>query len=352
MVKITKRGWLTLSLLFSFAVIAVIIVTTFNAETIASLLAINVFFLVLAVICRLIALVLWGVRISVMSRSLGHRVGLLYCINMVLASLLAGTITPGQAGGEPVRVHQLFRAGVSVGDASAVVIMERVLDGIVLTIMGLVIIVATGSLWRTFGPALLVLIIIAWVFMISFLAIPIIALKYPDKAKKGLMRLIPWIINKCRFAGLSTEKTISSIDKEIDNFFSGLSHFRGPARWGLYAGGLATGAFWITEFLVASIILMGLGLDPFFLTSFFFQIVIAIVMMIPLTPGSSGVTEISTSSLYALIIPSGLIGIFVLLWRSITFYLNILLGAVAGVVIYRREMSVNHGEEALGDGQD
>jgi uncharacterized protein (TIRG00374 family) len=70
--------------------------------------------------------------------------------------------------------------------------------------------------------------------------------------------------------------------------------------------------------------------------------------MIPLTPGASGVTELSTSSLYALIIPSGMIGIFVILWRFVTFYLNIILGAVAGLAIFKRELRYKEKEDADG----
>ncbi len=33
-----------------------------------------------------------------------------------------------------------------------------------------------------------------------------------------------------------------------------------------------------------------------------------------------------------------MIGIFVLLWRFITFYLNIILGAIAGLAIFKREI--------------
>jgi hypothetical protein len=124
-----------------------------------------------------------------------------------------------------------------------------------------------------------------------------------------------------------------------------MARFTGTARSGLMTGGIVTLLFWITEFLVASVIMMGLGLGPAIIESFFFQILIAIINMIPLTPGSSGVVELSTSSLYALLIPSGMIGIFVLLWRFVTFYLNIVLGAFAGVVIFKREIKYRKSDD-------
>ena len=343
--KLSTRGWFALTLLFSLSVIIIIFATTFNQETIGYILSFNLVFLGLAILFRFIALVLWGVRIQLMSGSLGYRVHLPYCVNMVLAGLLAGTITPGQVGNDPVRVHELYRAGVRIGDATAVVIMERILDGIILTVMGLLIMtMMTQYFLSTFSPALLILIAIAWIFMISFLFIPFLAIRYPEKTKSVLLRLVNWLAPRL-FRSSAPDQGISQrVDHEIDNLFTSMTRFTGNARRGLIAGGIVTGLFWISEFLVASVIMMGLGLQPYVLESFFFQILIAIIMMIPLTPGSSGITELSTSSLYALIIPSGMIGIFVLLWRFVTFYLNIILGAVAGLAIFKRELGYKEKE--------
>lgn len=341
--KLSSRSWFALSILFSLSVIIVVFATTFNEETIGYILNFNLFFLVLAVAFRLIALVIWGLRIQVMSGPLGYYVPLPHCVNMVLASLLAGAITPGQAGGEPVRVHELYRSGVKVGDAAAVVIMERVLDGVILTIMGVLLMtLMTRLFWDSFSPALYLVVIVAWILMISFLVIPVLGIRYPEATKKLLMRLVNWLIPKLSWWSSSPENLVELADKEIDNLFGSMSRFTGTARIGLLGGVITTGLFWIVEFLVASFIMMGLGLGPAVIESFFFQILIAIVNMIPLTPGSSGITELSTTSLYALIIPTGMIGIFVLLWRFITFYLNIILGAVAGLAIFKREIDMRN----------
>lgn len=338
-VKISSRGLFAISLIFSLSVIFIVFGATFTEETIQYILSFNLIFLILAIGFRILALALWGLRIVLMSRSLGYHVGFFYSLNMVLAGLLAGTITPGQAGGEPVRVHELYRTGVKVGDATAVVIMERVLDGIVLTGMGIIIMFMTREIWSTFSTSLIILIIAAWVFLLSFLFIPFLAMRYPVPMKCLILRLVSWITEKLSHTRLSSSKIGACADTEIDNFFTCFSRFAGPARWGLLIGGSATAFFWVTEFMVASVILMGLGLDPYIILSFFFQILIAIIMMIPTTPGSSGITELSTSSLYALIVPAGMLGIFVLLWRFVTFYLNIILGVIAGMCIVHREIS-------------
>ena len=344
--KLSSRGWFALSVLFSLTVIIIVFATTFNQETIGYILNFNLVFLFLAIAFRLIALLIWGIRIQVMTGSLGYRVPLPHCVNMVLAGLLAGTITPGQAGGEPVRLHELYRSGVKLGDAAAVVIMERVLDGVILTVMGVILMaMMTRFFWDSFSLALYLLVIIAWILMISFLIIPILAIRYPEMTKKVLMKRVNWLVPKLSWWSSSPETLVEMADREIDNLFLSMSRFTGNAQVGLLGGAITTGLFWVTEFLVASFIMMGLGLGPAVVESFFFQILIAIVNMIPLTPGSSGITEISTTSLYALLIPTGMIGIFVLLWRFVTFYLNIILGAVAGLAIFRREIELRNVDE-------
>lgn len=345
--KFSSRTLFALSILFSLSVIAVVFATTFTKETVGYILAFNLCFLALAIGFRALALILWGVRIQVLSRALGYRVRLAHAVNMVLAGLLAGTITPGQAGGEPVRVHELYRVGVKVGDATAVVITERVLDGIILTLFGIVIMTMTSSIWSTFSISMKILIAVAWIFLISVLFIPVLAIRYPERMKRLIMRLITWTAGKLSDTQGSSSRICEGADEEIDNFFNSFSKFGGPSWWGLLAGGGVTALFWIAEFMVASVILMGLGLAPSILLSFLFQIIIAIVMMIPLTPGSSGITEISTSSIYALIVPAGMLGIFVLLWRFVTFYLNIILGSLAGLLIVRREVSVRSKNEEI-----
>ncbi len=96
MVKLSSRGWFALTLLFSLSVLIFIFATTFNKQTIVSILSFNLLFLGLAILFRFLALVLWGVRIQLMAGSLGYRVSLPNCVNMVLAGLLPAPSPPGR----------------------------------------------------------------------------------------------------------------------------------------------------------------------------------------------------------------------------------------------------------------
>ena len=89
---------------------------------------------------------------------------------------------------------------------------------------------------------------------------------------------------------------------------------------------------WGSGFMIPSVILLGLGLQPIWLLSFMFQMIIVIVTMIPISPGGTGLAEFSAYFLYAQQLPQSIIGPLILVWRILTFYMN--LGAGLGYTVH------------------
>lgn len=332
-----QKQWLYLSLGFSMAILAFLLLSTFNEETLVYLTQMNIWFLLLAIGLRFISFSLWAARIQVMSASLGYRVKYSHCYNMVVANLLIGAITPGQAGGEPVRIHELYKADMPVGDATAVVIMERVLDAIILVALTIFSIIIMGNLVWNLGEGILIAIFFSLGILILFIALLILAARYPTNAKVRVMRLLHWIEDKMKSPGIN--RIIKSTDVEFDNFCTSISAFTSHGKKGIILGSVFSVLFWFSEFIVASAILMGLGLPPSVSESILSQIIIALVSMLPLTPGAAGIAELSATSLYALFVPTAVLGVFIILWRMIMFYLNIVFGVIGTVLIFKREIT-------------
>ncbi|NLA99610.1 MAG: flippase-like domain-containing protein [Methanomicrobiales archaeon] len=336
--KKSQWKWLFISLSFSALVMVGVLYFTVDESTIEHLSQANPVYLFLAVLFHILSLGFWALRIQKMSASLGYRVHLTHCLNLVLANMLVAAVTPSQAGGEPVRIHELYRAGVPVGDATAVVIMERILDGIVLGALGAFAMLFLGSYWRSLASGfsgLSAMMYAAWIFVTLFVLVFVYSVKNPDHLKRALKWISRWIDRRWRLKRL--ENLLETIDREVDNFNQGLVKFVNHGKSGLVWGMLFTLLFWLSEFIIASLILMGLGQPAYLVESFVVQIIIAIIMMIPLTPGGSGIAEIAATSLYSLFVPSAIVGVFVLLWRLILYYLNIFLGILSSVIIVRRE---------------
>lgn len=335
----TQRRWIYISLAISVIILFIVVSSTFNEETLVYLAHMNLFFLAGAVGLRFVSFSLWALRIKTMAASLGYQVRFWHCFNLVVANLLVGAITPGQAGGEPVRIHELYKADMTLGDATAVVIMERVLDAVMLICLSVGSLIVMWNVIWNLSEGLIVLIFFSMGLLLLFVFILLFAAKYPASAKERILSLLHWIEGRMKKPVI--RKIISSTDVEFDNFCTGIIAFSSHGKTGFIWGGVFTILFWFSEFIVASVILMGLGLPPSVSESMLSQILIALISMIPFTPGASGVAELSATSLYALFVPTAVLGIFILLWRLIMFYLNIVFGVIATLFIFKREITLN-----------
>ena len=327
--------WLYISVGFSLAVLIAILYLTINANTITYIKKINPLFLLLAFLTHILTMCFWAMRVKKMSGSLGYPIGFWYSLNLVFANLLAAAITPAQAGGEPVRIHELYKADVPLGDATAIVIMERVLDGIALAGLGAFAMIVLTDQWKSLGAISEIMVYVTWIFVAGCLFLFYLAIRRPDVVKR--------VVNRCTLLFTKTwekkrvEELLTRADKEIDNFHDAVIKFVRSAKGGLGWGMVFTLLYWVSEIITASLILVGLGQPPLILESFVIQLILAILMMIPLTPGSSGIAEIGATSMYALFIPAPVVGIFVVIWRIVLYYFNIALGILSSIIIVRRE---------------
>jgi len=327
--------WLYISVAFSLAVLIIILYFTINENTLSYLQKINPWFLLLAFLTHILTMCFWAMRVKKMSGSLGYPIGFFYSLNLVFANLLAAAVTPAQTGGEPVRIHELYKANVPIGDATAVVIMERVLDGIALAGLAAFAMIVLTEQWKSLGSISEIMVYVTWVFVAGCLFLFYLAIRRPDVIKRVVCRSARFFTKKWEEARVN--ELLIRADKEIDNFQQAVVKFVRSAKGGLIWGMLFTMLYWVSEIVTASLILMGLGQPPLVLESFVIQLILAILMMIPLTPGSSGIAEVGATSMYALFIPAPIVGIFVVIWRIVLYYFNIALGILSSIIIVRRE---------------
>jgi uncharacterized protein (TIRG00374 family) len=327
--------WLYISIGFSLLVLVIILFLTINENTVQYLREINPIFLLLAFLTHILTMCFWALRVQKMTGSLGYRIGFFYSLNLVFANLLAAAITPAQAGGEPVRVHELYRAKVPIGDATAIVIMERALDGIALAALAAFAMIVLTDQWKSLGAISEVMVYITWIFVAGCLFLFYLAIKRPDTVKQVVNHIAGFFTRGWESARV--DELVQRADKEIDNFNEAVIKFVKSAKGGLLWGMLFTLLYWLSEICTASLILIGLAQPALVLESFVIQLILAILMMLPLTPGSSGIAEAGAYSMYSLFIPASIVGIFVVVWRVVLYYFNIALGILSSILIVRRE---------------
>ncbi|HZD43149.1 MAG TPA: flippase-like domain-containing protein [Methanomicrobiales archaeon] len=341
-----ERQWkqLIVALVLSGAILAGVLILTVNQETFHYLSNLSIEIILGAFAIHLLSLAFWGLRIQVLAKGLGYPLRFLRAYNIVLLGLLPGAITPGKVGGEPVRVYELTRSEMKAGDATSVIVVERVLDGIFYVILAGLTIVFFGSLVRSIATDFTYIFLLMVAAMIAGFLVFYYMLRHPDLLKRMLNRVLKWVRKVgARFGYHALDDSDDGgetwgekISREVDNFSRSIREFTQKGRRELYLGFFFTVFFWISEFSIASLLLVGLGQPPYFIVSFLYQLIIAIVESIPTTPGSAGVAEITAASLYHLILPISVLGVFIVLWRIFLYYINIPLGLLASVITYRK----------------
>ena len=81
--------------------------------------------------------------------------------------------------------------------------------------------------------------------------------------------------------------------------------------------------------------MLGLGVQPLIIESCAAQVLIVLVAMMPTTPGSTGVSEGGVAALYGVFLNSYLLGVFVLLYRLITYHMGLIAGAIFQYKIFK-----------------
>ena len=333
----TIKFSIIISVIFSIAIILLILLLTTDARTFNYLAttSIQYEFFFMALLLQIFSWFIWGARLKVLSNASDKTVtiGLWESTKIVIANLFLAGITPSMAGGEPVRIYLLNKNGLSIGSATASVLGERVLDAIFI----LLCVPFAFFVFSQYIDVLLIQIglVIGIVVFIIGIVLFAITVKYPNKTKSFLI----FLSNK--ISKLFKKKKIkysikNKINTEVDNFHKSIIFFISGEKKVFFIVGSLTIAYWTTIFMIPSMILLGLGLEPFFIPSYAAQVLLIVIIMMPTTPGSAGVTEGVIAGMYgALISSSFLIGIFVLIFRFITFHINLIVGVIFQYRIFK-----------------
>ncbi|MEZ5333800.1 MAG: flippase-like domain-containing protein [Methanolobus sp.] len=328
------RKWLFISLFISLVSGLIVILFTFDAGTIEALAEIRPEYIIAAACVHALTYVIWGLRTHSLCKALGYNVGYMKSIEIVTSGTLAASITPSSLGGEPLRIHLLHGENIPLGKATAVVLGERLLDGIlILTLAPISIYIIRGVLEDSVFDAMF---LFAEAGLIFILFLTLYAMWRPEPTRKVVYffvhKLAPVLGKKTDEA---LEKIIARVDSELEHFHDSISVLLNEGRRGLALGIFLTIAFWFVDFSMLYVILVGLNQNPSPILVFASQVIIMILIVIPATPGASGIAEFAGTTAFSLFTASSVLGIAVIAWRAFTFYMNILVGGFVSFKILK-----------------
>ncbi len=326
-----------LGIVLSVVVTAVIFKLTESELTWSALREANGLYLFLAFAMQVVFWLLWALRLKLIARGLGYDVPYGFAFEVTMASMLTAAITPSSAGGEPVRAKMLSDRGVSAGESAFIVITERILDAVFFAAALPIFAIATGFN-SPLGLKVAAIFSICLVVFIYFL--------YAVLRNEGSIKKFSGLLGKivAKFSAKKARRWEKIVAEELYNFRQA-SLLMLKRKSQLVSLLVLTIVMWSAGFTIPSFLLLAFGSDPYLLYSYTAQLIIVVVSLIPLTPGSSGIAEVSMAYLYSNFVSSGLLGILVAIWRLITYHANIIAGAIVVNIRFLRRERINSAEE-------
>lgn len=238
-------------------------------------------------------------------------------------------VTPSAVGGSSLGMIFLNREGIEFGRATTLMLTTLFLDELFFVLSCPIIILTTpvndlfssGSEGFENGIKLTFIIIYTIITLWTALLFAGIII-WP----KGIYRAITKLFSFRLFRRWSN--SVNELCKNMVNTSKELRK-KSIVWWIKVFGG--TIITWVSRYLVVNALFFGFlpETDPYQWTILARQFIVWVVLMISPTPGGSGISEWLFSEFYANLIPTiGLALILALLWRIITYYIYLAIGAL------------------------
>lgn len=275
-----------------------------------------------------------GARIWVFASRLQPGISYRGCIRASLANIFLGGVTPSQTGGGPGQIYVLYKEGMPVFDATVVSFLGGFLGtALFLPTCGLLVTLFFEPVAVDYRLQFIVKGAIVAFGLIVLLAV--VGLVDPRLLQRGVIHLIGWLPPFRRW--LERKGVIAVVMDLIDRYHHMMTFFLRRAKKTFLIGFVLTSLIYFNKFVIAWVVLRGLGIPADFWEVVYAQLVLILIFYFAPSPGAAGVAEVSTAAVMKGIIPPGFEGAFVLLWRMFTLFISLSVGAVVTMrTLYRK----------------
>lgn len=277
-----------LLLLFSLAILVVILWFVGIGEIIAALKFADLRLILVAVLVQFFVFYLYTLRWRIIANMADMNLSIKKLLPITLVGLAANNITPmGRGGGEPVRAYILSRdIGVTMEESFATVVADKALDTFPFVFLALLTIIGATftfnmDLW------LVILMAVAMILIIAFLIILI----YLSINEKFGEKLSNWCIGIVRrFYKKNSSELEEKIVSVVNGFQDTMSNLISNRNILYYALPLSF-IIWGFEILRVYLVFLAFGADisPVIIGEVF--ILASLIGMIPLLPGGLGAVD-------------------------------------------------------------
>lgn len=287
----------------------------------------STFWILIAILMMLIRDLAYIIRIRILT---DYQLSWKQAFQSIMLWEFASAITPSVVGGSGVAIYIINKEGINLGRSTAVVMSSALLDELfyVLMVPTLILLVGLSDLFplqmekEFFG----IVLGTKGIFLVGYCFILLLTLSIAY-AIFFRPRGFKWILLKVfklsflkrwrpNVAATGDEIIVTSKELKIKPFSFWLQSF------------LATFASWTARYWVVNFLILAFVTVDQHLLIYARQLVMWVIMLISPTPGGTGIAEIAFSGFLEDFIPFGLAAAMAALWRLISYYPYLFIGAI------------------------
>lgn len=250
-------------------------------------------------------------------------------LRLMLSTQFFNAITPFASGGQPFQVYMLKKNGISITNSTNIIIQNFIVYQIPLVLLGLIAIIS-NYFFHFFPESSILKHLVTLGFIINTsIVIGLFIIAFAKKVNKKIMKVIIQLLSKFHFVKDREAKT-KEFEEYINNFHQGAKMLLKNKKQFVISCTYNLIAL-ICLYLVPITLLFAMG-DYKSVNIFTCIITSAYVMLIgsfvPI-PGGTGGLEYGFLSFFGNFVKGSKLNAVMLLWRAITYYLGLIVGAVA-----------------------
>ncbi len=308
----------------TLAGLAILVALTGGREALLAVRNLSLGFMGLAFLLAVVELLLGTYRYHIFLRQVKPGVPFRLALRAQLANRFAAAITPSQTGGGPALLYVFSRGGIPLAQGLSVLLVNFLAT---LIFFFASIAVATYILRDAFSDsATSYLIQYAFVAFGIMTVISLIALMRPVFLRRVLRALTERLSRRDGRWRSSVARGCKSLADSAETYHETCMHFIGKTPGLLASSVLLITLMYLTKFTIAYCLVLGLGVGVDYIMTAAVQALLHFVLYLAPSPGGSGIAELSTGALMAILIPATLLSVFTIAFR---FFL-VLLPAFAG----------------------
>jgi hypothetical protein len=248
---------------------------------------------------------------------------------LTLRTQFFNAVTPFATGGQPYQIYYLKQAGLDYASSTSVVLENFIVYQIALVLLGIIALIS-NQVFHIFSKVYLLQKLITIGFIMNTLTIVLMfVLAFSKKVSKFLIALGITILTKLHIVK-DREKKLKEWDKNITNFNESakiLLNDKSVFIFNIVCNFIALCCLYLIPLFVLyamgnfNAFLPGVGI----VTSAYIMIIGSFVPI----PGGTGGLEYGFVQFYGNFITGGTLSAMMLVWRFITYYFGMIVGAIA-----------------------